>query len=59
MDLMTVQVGRWRLCQKHKAEFIDITVKSGLKIFAPTWEMVLGHKTVRSLTKNTPNAIER
>lgn len=44
MDLMTVQVGRWRLCQKHKAEFIDITVKSGLKIFAPSWELVLGHK---------------
>lgn len=44
MDLFTVQVGRWRLCQKHKAEFVDTTVKSGLKIFAPTWDMVLGYK---------------
>jgi hypothetical protein len=44
MDLFTIQVGRYRLAQKHKVEFIDTTVKSGLKIFAPTWDMVLGHK---------------
>lgn len=44
MDLFTIQVGRFRLARVHKIEFVDTTVKSGLKIFAPTWEMVLGHK---------------
>lgn len=44
MDIFTIQVGRYRLAQQHKVEFIDTTVKSGLRIFAPTWEMVLGHK---------------
>lgn len=25
--------------------FIDTTVKSGIKLFSPTWEMVLAHKS--------------
>lgn len=44
IELMTIQVGRWRLARDRKVEFVDTTVKSGIKIFAPTWDMVLGHK---------------
>lgn len=44
MDLFTIQVGRFRIAAKRKVEFLDTTVKSGLKIFSPTWDMVLGHK---------------
>jgi len=25
-------------------DLIDITIKSGIKAFAPTWPMVIGHK---------------
>ena len=28
----------------HGPNKLDITVKSGVKIFAPTWDMVLGYK---------------
>ena len=29
---------------RRQIEVVDTTVKSGNHIFAPTWEMVLGHK---------------
>ncbi len=36
MKLYTAQMGRWREAKKHGIPFIDITVKSGMKEFAPT-----------------------
>ncbi len=44
MKLHTVQMARWRLCKEREIPFSDITIKSGLLIFAPTWDMVLGSK---------------
>lgn len=44
MRLFTIQVGKWRLAKDRNIRFMDTTVKSGYSLFAPTWEMVLGHK---------------
>jgi hypothetical protein len=40
----TIQMGKWRVAQALKIPFKDITVKSGDPIFAPDWDMVLGHR---------------
>ncbi len=40
MKLYTAQMGRWREAKKHGIPFIDITVKSGMKEFAPTWDLL-------------------
>lgn len=44
MELMTIQIGKWRVARDRQIQFVDTTVKSGNDIFAPTWTMVLGHK---------------
>lgn len=44
MRLMTIQVSKWRLAKDRNIKVMDTTVKSGCGLFAPTWEMVLGHK---------------
>lgn len=45
MQLSTIQIAKHRLLTGRSIELIDTTVKSGNHIFAPTWEMVLGHKS--------------
>ena len=42
--VFTMQVGKWRLAKDRDIKIMDTTVKSGYSIFAPTWDMVLGHK---------------
>lgn len=44
MRIMTIQVGKWRLARNQNIFFLDTTVKSGYSLFAPTWDMVMGHK---------------
>lgn len=44
MELFTVQMGKWRLARDRGIVFLDTTVKSGDALFAPTWDMVMGHK---------------
>ncbi len=44
MRVFTIQVGKWRLAKDRDIKVMDTTVKSGYSIFAPTWDMVLGHK---------------
>jgi uncharacterized protein YeaO (DUF488 family) len=44
MRIFTIQVGKWRLAKQHDIFFLDTTVKSGYSLFAPTWDMVMGHK---------------
>lgn len=44
MELWTVQLGRWRLCKARSIDLVDTTVKTGNPLFAPTWDMVWGHK---------------
>ena len=45
MDVSTIQMAKHRKLESLGIELIDTTVKSGIKAFAPSWEMVLGHKT--------------
>lgn len=47
MDVFTMQRGKWRQARNHDILIMDITVKSGFSIFAPTWDMVMGHKQGR------------
>lgn len=44
MDVSTIQLAQWRKAKDLNIELIDTTVKSGIQAFAPTWEMVMGHK---------------
>lgn len=45
MKIWTIQIAKWRLTKETDIEFIDTTVKSGLKLFAPTWAIVSGIKS--------------
>ena len=45
MNCYTIQLAKHRLLTHSNIELIDITVKSGLALFAPTWEMVRGVKS--------------
>jgi len=44
MKLFTIQMSKWREARNREILFIDTTVKSGDALFAPTWDMVMGHK---------------
>lgn len=44
MDLYTAQMARYRLAKERNIPYIDTTVKSGDKVFAPSWEIVSRHK---------------
>lgn len=47
MELWTIQMAKHRLAKEHGILFLDTTIKSGVgdgALFAPTWEMVMGHK---------------
>jgi len=41
MKLHTCQISSWR---KAQGEFVDITIKSGIKAFAPSWELLRAYK---------------
>lgn len=43
-QLWTTQMSGWRLAQAQNIAFIDITVKSGIYLFAPTWDNLLAYK---------------
>lgn len=47
MHLFTIQNAKWRLARNRDIAVMDTTVKSGFSIFAPTWDMVMGHKAGR------------
>lgn len=40
MEIYTIQMAQWRKAKEMGVELIDTTVKSGIKAFAPTWDMV-------------------
>lgn len=40
MRLYTIQMARWRSAAMFGIQVLDTTVKSGDKVFAPTWDMV-------------------
>lgn len=43
-QIWTVQMSQWRLARDNDIQFMDITVKSGNQIFAPTWENLRAYK---------------
>lgn len=45
MDTWTIQMGQYRLAKQLGIPLLDTTVKSGDKVFAPSWEIVLGVKS--------------
>jgi len=47
MEVMTIALGQWRLARRYGVNMVDTTVKSGHSIFAPSWDIVLGHKAGR------------
>lgn len=44
MRLFTAQMARYRLAEQRNIPHIDTTVKSGDKVFAPSWDIVMRHK---------------
>lgn len=44
MKLYTAQMGRWKEADKLGIPFIDVTVKSGNKVFAPKWDFLMEYK---------------
>lgn len=49
--IYTIQLGYAYIARDHGLEVVDITVKSGIQAFAPTWEMVWDWKNGQ-LTKD-------
>ena len=44
MEVITIQMSKRYQAQRFGLELVDTTVKSGLRLFAPTWDIVMGHK---------------
>lgn len=44
MKIYTIQMSKWRKAEKLGIPFKDITVKSGDKLFAPTWDFLMEYK---------------
>jgi len=44
MKLYTCQMSKWREALKRDIPFKDVTVKSGDKEFAPTWDFLMKYK---------------
>jgi uncharacterized protein YeaO (DUF488 family) len=45
VNVYTVQIGQWRKVKALGLEMYDTTVRSRNPYVAPTWDMVLGHKS--------------
>lgn len=45
MELYTVQLAKWKTLEGTDIEVVNTTVKNGLEVFAPTWDLVLGYKS--------------
>ena len=44
MKIYTCQISQWRKVERLKITFHDVTVKSGDKQFAPTWDFLMKYK---------------
>ncbi len=47
MDVFTVSLSQWREATQRGILVINTTVKNGHPLFAPTWDMVMGHREGR------------
>ncbi len=45
MKLYTTQMAKWRKVRDLGIEFYDVTVKSGDKLFAPSWSLLSDYKS--------------
>ena len=52
MKLYTIQMSSWRKAKELNVPFYDVTVKSGDKTFAPSWDILMRYK-------NNSNIAER
>lgn len=43
-NIYTIQMSKWRLIKDTDIELIDVTVKSGVKAFAPSWDLLRAYK---------------
>lgn len=48
MDVYTIQMAKHRLLKDTGIELLDITVKSGVLIFAPSWEILNAYRSAGS-----------
>ena len=46
MKIYTIQISKWRKAEQLGVQFKDVTVKSGDKLFAPTWDFLMEYKNV-------------
>lgn len=44
MKLYTIQLSKWRKAESLGIPLLDVTVKSGDKTFAPTWDFLMEYK---------------
>lgn len=42
--IWTMQISNWRMAREHQIAMLDITVKSGIQAFAPSWENLRAYK---------------
>ena len=42
--MYTIQISKWRKAEQLGVQFKDVTVKSGDKLFAPTWDFLMEYK---------------
>lgn len=45
MRVYTIQLSQWRKLKDTEVSVINTTVKSGIKAFAPSWDIVMGVKS--------------
>lgn len=43
-NLWTIQISNWRLAREKDIFLLDITAKSGIQAFAPSWENLTAYK---------------
>ncbi|MGL5466586.1 MAG: DUF488 family protein, N3 subclade [Shewanella sp.] len=46
-QIWTIQMSQWRLARDNDIQFMDITVKSGNQVFAPTWDNLRAYQDGR------------
>lgn len=44
MEIYTVQIAKYRMARELNIPIVDTTRKSGVQVFAPDWDMIMGHK---------------
>lgn len=43
-NIWTMSISNWRLARAQNIHLLDITIKSGIEAFAPSWDSLLSYK---------------